>query len=81
MLILFHRAPIINTIKIIIQLRLLDTNFESLENLMMLYIVRKVLASLVEFSNFDDVASFVTQQHLIFITKRVVAKTAVDRVW
>ena len=62
-------------------LRLLDTNFESLENLMMLYIVRKVLASLVEFSNFDDVASFVTQQHLIFITKRVVAKTAVDRVW
>ena len=62
-------------------LRLLDTNFESLENLMMLYIVRKVLASLVEFSNFDDVASCVTQQHMIFVTKRVVAKTAVDRVW
>ena len=35
-------------------LRLLDTNFESLENLMMLYIVRKVLASLEEFSNADD---------------------------
>ena len=62
-------------------LRLLDTNFESLENLMMLYIVRKVLASLVEFSIFDDVASCVTQQHVIFVTKRVVAKTAVDRVW
>ena len=62
-------------------LRLLDTNFESLENLMMLYIVRKVLASLVEFSNIDDVASCVTQQHMIFVTKRVVAKTAVGRIW
>ena len=62
-------------------LRLLGTNFESLENLMMLYIVRKVLASLVEFSNFDDVASCVTQQHMIFVTKRVLAKIAVDGVW
>ena len=62
-------------------LRLLDTYFKSLENLMMLYMVRKVLASLVEFSNVDDVASCVTQQHIIFVTKRVVAKTAVDRVW
>ena len=62
-------------------LRLLDTNFESLKNLMMLYIVGKVLASLVEFSNVDDVASCVTQQHMNFVTKRVVAKTAVDRVW
>ena len=62
-------------------LRLLDTNFESLKNLMMLYIVGKVLASLVEFSNVDDVASCVTQQHMNFVTKREVAKTAVDRVW
>ena len=47
-------------------LRLLGTNFESLDNLMMLYIGRKVLASLVKFSN---------------VTKRVVANTAaVDRV-
>ena len=62
-------------------LRLIDTNFESLENLMMLYIFGKLLASLVEFSNIDDVASCVTQQHMNFVTKRVVAKTAVDRVW
>ena len=62
-------------------LRLLDTNFESRENLMMLYIVRKVLASLVEFSNIDDVASCVTQQHMIFVKKRVVANTVVDWVW
>ena len=48
---------------------------------MMLYIVGKVLASLVEFSNVDDVASCVTQQHMNFVTKREVAKTAVDRVW
>ena len=34
-----------------------NTSFESLENLMMLYIVRKVLTSLMEFSNIDDVAS------------------------
>ena len=59
----------------------LDTNFESLENLMMLYTVRKVLASLVEFTNVDDVASCVTQQHMIFVMKRVLAKIAVDRVW
>ena len=48
---------------------------------MMLYIIRKVLTSLVEFSNIDDVASCVTQQHMIFVVKRVVAKTAVDWVW
>ena len=48
---------------------------------MMLYIVGKVLASLVVFINVDDVASCVTQQHMNFVTKRVVAKTAVDRVW
>ena len=60
---------------------LLDTNFQSLENLMMLYIIGKVLASLVEFSNIDDVASCVTQQHMIFVTKRVLAKIAVDGVW
>ena len=48
---------------------------------MMLYIVRKVLASLVEFSNVDDITSRVTEQHMIFVTKRIVAKTAVDRVW
>ena len=53
---------------------------ESLENLMMLYIVKKVLASLVEFSYVDDVASCVTQQHMIFFTKMIVAKIAVDRV-
>ena len=47
----------------------------------MLYTVRKVLASLEEFSNVYDVASCVAQQHMIFVTKRVVAKTAVDRVW
>ena len=61
-------------------LRLLDTDFESLEDLMMLHIVRKVLASLEEFGNVDDVASCVTQQHMIFVKKRVVEKTAVDRV-
>ena len=60
---------------------LLDTNFQSLENLMMLYIIGKVLASLVEFSNIDDVASCVTPQHMIFVTKRVLAKIAVDGVW
>ena len=64
-----------------IDLRLLDTNFQSLENLMMLYIIGKVLASLVEFSNIDDVASCVTPQHMIFVTKRVLAKIAVDGVW
>ena len=48
---------------------------------MMLYIIGKVLASLVEFSNIDDVASCVTQQHMIFVTKRVLAKIAVDGVW
>ena len=63
------------------KLRLLDTNFESLENLVVSYIVRKVLASLVELSNVDDVASCVMQQHMIFVTLRVVPKTAVDRVW
>ena len=46
---------------------------------MMLYIVRKVLASLVEFSNIGDVASSVMQQHKIFITEIGVAKTAVDK--
>ena len=65
----------------VIYLRLLDTNFESVENLMMLYIIRKVLDSLVKFSNIDDVASCVTQQRMIFVTKRVVAKTAIDGVW
>ena len=68
-------------LEVVISLRLLDTNFESLENLTMSYIVRKVSASLVEFSNVDDVASCVTQHHMIFVTKRVVAKTVVDRVW
>ena len=48
---------------------------------MMLYIVREVLASLVEFSNIGDVVSCVMQQCMIFVTKRVVAKAAVDRVW
>ena len=43
----------------------------------MLYIATKVSASLVELSNFDDAASCVTQQHMIFVTNRVVAKTAV----
>ena len=32
----------------------------------------------MKFSYVDDVASWVTQQHMIFVTKRVVAKTAVD---
>ena len=50
-----------------------------LKTLIMLYTVRKVLASFVEFSNVDDVASCVAQQQMIFVTKRVVA--AVDRVW
>ena len=62
-------------------LRLLDTNFERPEKIIMSYTVRKVLASLVEFSNVDDVASCVAQEHMIFVTKRVVAKTSVDRVW
>ena len=48
---------------------------------MMLYIVRGVLASLVEFSNIGDVESCVTLQRMIFVMKRVVAKAAVDRVW
>ena len=64
-----------------ISIRLYDTNFESLENLVMLYIVRKVLASSVEFSDVDDFASCVKRQHMIFVTKRVVAKTAAGRVW
>ena len=46
---------------------------------MMLYIVRKVLATLVEFSNIGDVASSAMQQHKIFITEIGVAKTAVDK--
>ena len=42
---------------------------------MMLYLVKKVLGSLVEFSNIDDVASFIAQQDMIIVTKRLVAKT------
>ena len=61
-------------------LRLFDNNFGSLENLIMLFIATKVSASLVELSNIDDAASCVTQQHMIFVTNRVFAKTAVDRV-
>ena len=38
------------------RLRVLDTNFESLENFIILYIVKKVMA-IVEFGNIDDVAS------------------------
>ena len=41
-------------------------------------LVRKVLASLVEFSNVDNVAPCVIQQLMIFVTKRVVSKTDVD---
>ena len=44
----------------------------------MLDIVRMVLASVVEFSNIDGVASSVTQQHKIFVSKIGVAKTAAD---
>ena len=33
------------------------------------FIIRKVLASLVEFSNIDNVASCITQQHMNFVTK------------
>ena len=47
---------------------------------MMLYIVRKLFATLVGFGNVDDVASCTTQQQMIFVTKRVIAKTAVDGV-
>ena len=43
----------------------------------MLYIIEKVVAPLVESSNNDNVVSYVTQQHRIFDTKRVDAKTAV----
>ena len=46
---------------------------------MMLDIVRNVLASLVKFSNNDDLASNVTLKHKIFVTKIGVAKTAADR--
>ena len=60
--------------------RLFDSNVESFENLLRLYIIRQVLASVVEFTDVDDVITCVTQQHLIF-TKRLVAKTAVDRFW
>ena len=41
---------------------------------MMLYLVRKVLGSLVEISNIEDVASFIVQQHMIIVTKRLVEK-------
>ena len=60
--------------------RLFDSNVESFENLLRLYIIRQVLASVVEFTDVDDVITRVTQQHLIFM-KRLVAKTAVDRFW
>ena len=42
----------------------LTYNFKSLENLSMLYIVRKVLASLVEFSNIYDVLSCIAHLHI-----------------
>ena len=32
----------------------------------------------LKFSNVDDVASCVKQDHMTFVTKRLVAKTAVD---
>ena len=46
-----------------VKLVVLDTIFESLENPMMLNIIGKVLAPLVEFRNIDDIATCVTQQH------------------
>ena len=57
----------------------------------MLYIIRKVLASLEEFSGIDNViATRITQQLMVFVTKRLVASiqwlfpnanTAVNTVW
>ena len=63
----------------IVTLRLLDTHFESLENLLIIYIVRKIFVAFMEFSNIDHVC--IKRLNLIFLTKMVVAKTAVDRVW
>ena len=42
---------------------------------MMLFLVRKVLGLLMEFSNIDDVASYIAQQDMIIVTERLVAKT------
>ena len=50
-------------------LRLFDNNFGSLEKLVMLYNATNVSASLVEFSNIDDVAPCIMLQHMIIVDR------------